>query len=236
MKLMDGFPPAKSNRVTLANWRTPPFNRWAFNHVSELVPSALIHGAHVPAVLEPNPADLHDFRVAHAGGTLDMAGWLETTYTDSLVILKDGHLAFEYYAPGQDARTPQGGGRARTSRTGKSPVEGFRHKGARMPASGMMRTGPENGAGRDRSLFAQERAARRHGRSGKHGCACRFGYEYRPASERSRAPRLKCVGIFPLFPQLPPAPACHSALPSSALPVRTFSFTRVSPAQDQTQP
>lgn len=145
-------------------------------------------------------------------------------------------------ARGQDARTPQGGGRARTSRTGKSPVEGFRHEGARMPASGMMRTGPENGAGRDRSLFAQERAARRHGRSGKHGCACRFGYEYRPASERSRAPRLKCAGIFPLFPQLPPvpqlppAPACHSALPSSALPVRTFSFTRVSPAQDQTQP
>ena len=28
--------------VTLANWRRSPWNRWAFHHVSELVPVALI--------------------------------------------------------------------------------------------------------------------------------------------------------------------------------------------------
>ena len=27
-------------QVTLANWRSSPFNRWAFHHVRELIPSA----------------------------------------------------------------------------------------------------------------------------------------------------------------------------------------------------
>ena len=106
MKLMDGFPPANNNRVTLANWRTPPFNRWAFNHVSELVPSAPIHGADAPPPLEAHPSDLDDFRVAHDGGTLDLSGWLEATCTDSFVVLKNGCLAYEYYAKGQNARIP----------------------------------------------------------------------------------------------------------------------------------
>jgi hypothetical protein len=40
MTVMQGFPPAQP--ATLANWRTPPFNRWAFQHVREIVPSAEI--------------------------------------------------------------------------------------------------------------------------------------------------------------------------------------------------
>jgi hypothetical protein len=38
--LMTGFPPSPQGQVTLANWRTSPFNRWAFQHVREIVPSA----------------------------------------------------------------------------------------------------------------------------------------------------------------------------------------------------
>src|ERR1700690_4158641 len=37
--LMDGFPPAPQSRVTLANWQDPPFNRWAFRHVREIIPT-----------------------------------------------------------------------------------------------------------------------------------------------------------------------------------------------------
>ena len=35
--LMEGFPPAPDGQVTLANWRNPPFSRWAFQHVRELI-------------------------------------------------------------------------------------------------------------------------------------------------------------------------------------------------------
>ena len=41
--LMAGPPPFDPQRlVTLANWQEPPFNRWGFQHVSELIPSARI--------------------------------------------------------------------------------------------------------------------------------------------------------------------------------------------------
>jgi len=38
-----GAPPFDAGRlVTLANWQEAPFNRWAFQHVAELIPTALI--------------------------------------------------------------------------------------------------------------------------------------------------------------------------------------------------
>jgi hypothetical protein len=38
-RLMDGFPPRPETQVTLANWRTAPFNR-CFHHVREWLPTA----------------------------------------------------------------------------------------------------------------------------------------------------------------------------------------------------
>ena len=38
--LMQGGRPASDRLVTLANWQDPPFNRWAFQHFRELVPTA----------------------------------------------------------------------------------------------------------------------------------------------------------------------------------------------------
>ena len=51
--LMDGFPPSPEAQVTLANWRTAPFSRWAFHHVRELLPTADI--VHDPANVRELP-------------------------------------------------------------------------------------------------------------------------------------------------------------------------------------
>lgn len=37
---------------------------------------------------------------------MDFDGWLSKTYTDSIVIMKDGEVAVEHYAAGQDSLTP----------------------------------------------------------------------------------------------------------------------------------
>ncbi|MES1151974.1 MAG: hypothetical protein ABUL54_08765, partial [Dongia sp.] len=42
-QIMEGFPAPNEGQVTLANWRLPPFNRWSFHHVREIVPSASIY-------------------------------------------------------------------------------------------------------------------------------------------------------------------------------------------------
>lgn len=40
--MMNDFPPSPDRQVTLANWRTAPFNRWSFRNVRRLVPTANI--------------------------------------------------------------------------------------------------------------------------------------------------------------------------------------------------
>jgi CubicO group peptidase (beta-lactamase class C family) len=89
--------------ATLANWRQPPYNRWAFHHVRELIPNAEIANdpAHVRA-LEARPREL-DVRVEpDAGEPLTLAQFLVETQADGFVCLHRGRLVAEHY-PGQMA-------------------------------------------------------------------------------------------------------------------------------------
>jgi CubicO group peptidase (beta-lactamase class C family) len=106
MDLMTGFPPASDKLVTLANWRSPPFNRWAFNHVSELVPCAFVRAAASATPLEADGRSLAGFRLSHQGGSYGFDDWLEKTFTDSVVVLKDGKVLFETYAESQSPAIP----------------------------------------------------------------------------------------------------------------------------------
>lgn len=107
MNMMTGFPPEEANQVTLANWRKPPFNRWAFNHVNELIPTSTIRYAGIFEDLGcATDCALRDFRLSLNGATLTAQEWMERTFTDSVVILKNGRIVFEKYAEGQDAVTP----------------------------------------------------------------------------------------------------------------------------------
>jgi CubicO group peptidase (beta-lactamase class C family) len=92
---MNRFPSLPANQVTLANWRTAPFSRWAFHHVREIVPSADI----------PNdPADV--MPLPETPRKLELDEFLEATDTDAFVVLHRGRLAFERYANGMSAETP----------------------------------------------------------------------------------------------------------------------------------
>jgi hypothetical protein len=103
VKLMDGFPPAPAGQVTLANWRTPPFNVWGFQHVREIVPSADI-AADPDRVwrLEAAPRDLGRVTVDGIG----FAAALERTDTDALVVLHRGRIVAEVYRNGMTPETP----------------------------------------------------------------------------------------------------------------------------------
>jgi CubicO group peptidase (beta-lactamase class C family) len=101
MHVTNDFPPPPEHLVTLANWRTPPFNRWAFNHVCELVASAAIYADPLATKLETGHTDLDDFAIRFDGEDLNLDRWLDRTFTDSLVILKNGKIIHEYYASGQ---------------------------------------------------------------------------------------------------------------------------------------
>lgn len=82
-------------QVTLANWRTAPFNRWAFHHVRELIPSADIPND--PARVRALPPQKMEF---------DLEAFLHETDTDGMAIVHRGRLVFEYYANGMTDETP----------------------------------------------------------------------------------------------------------------------------------
>ena len=107
-RLMDGFPPRPGTQVTLANWRTDPFNRWAFHHVRELLPTADI--PHNPAnvrELPVRPAGLEELPIAAtAGRALTLEQALSPTSTDGLVVLHRGSIVLERYFNGMTEHSP----------------------------------------------------------------------------------------------------------------------------------
>jgi CubicO group peptidase (beta-lactamase class C family) len=106
-QLMTGFPTSESHQVTLANWRTPPFNRWAFQHVREIVPSADIVNAPDDVWTLPSATvDFSGFSFKHEGKQFDFGTFLGATATDGFHLLYRGSCIAEFYAHGMTTRTP----------------------------------------------------------------------------------------------------------------------------------
>jgi CubicO group peptidase (beta-lactamase class C family) len=107
-RLMEGFPPRPETQVTLANWRTSPFNQWAFHHVRELLPTAdILHDATNVRELPAMTASLERLHIIGADGkelTLDQA--LKATSTDGIVVLHRGSIVLERYFNGMTERSP----------------------------------------------------------------------------------------------------------------------------------
>src|SRR6202011_768970 len=94
-------PEAAGESVTAYNWQDPPFNRWAFWHVSEILPTYQVARGDGPArVLPASAGSVALFgppivRVDGAAGTA--AEVLADTFTDAYVVLQDGELVTEWY-------------------------------------------------------------------------------------------------------------------------------------------
>jgi hypothetical protein len=94
--------------VTLANWRLPPWNCYAFHHIPELLPVARI--AHDPARVSAwsqAPRAIADVAFTTADGTAwTVARMLPHTATDGFLVLHKGRLAYEWYGNGLTATDP----------------------------------------------------------------------------------------------------------------------------------
>jgi CubicO group peptidase (beta-lactamase class C family) len=102
--LMDGFPPRPDALVTASNWQDPPFNRWAFWHTRELLPTQRIAAAATPPrplVHRTKPIDVRALPVDAAlppDRLIRTVGdVLGDTFTDSWLVLQDGEIVEEWY-------------------------------------------------------------------------------------------------------------------------------------------
>ena len=106
--LMTGAPPFPNERlVTLENWRDPPFNRWAFQHIRELIPTARIsRGDGSPRALPRAERDLSALRYQSGGRDMTVNKMLAETYTDGFLVLHRGQIVTEQYFNGMRPDTP----------------------------------------------------------------------------------------------------------------------------------
>ena len=108
--LMSGFPPFAESRVTLANWQDPPYNRWSFQHLRELIPTQRIsrgQGRQRVMVQHGASALLDDVTVHRlAGDTSTFGEVIAETWTDAVVVLHDGQIVWEHYGNGMTEDTP----------------------------------------------------------------------------------------------------------------------------------
>jgi len=105
--LMAGVPPfPEQSLVTLANWQDPPFNRWAFQHIRELIPTARIARAAAPAPLPRAERDILGFQFTYGDRELTVARMLEETYTDGFLVLHQGRIVAEHYFNGMAPDVP----------------------------------------------------------------------------------------------------------------------------------
>jgi CubicO group peptidase (beta-lactamase class C family) len=106
--LMAGAPPfSPESRVTRANWQEPPFNRWAFQHLRELVPTARIPRGDGPAWRLPRAErDLGGVRFTSDGQQMTVADLLAQTCTDGFCVLHRGQIVTEQYFNAMMPDTP----------------------------------------------------------------------------------------------------------------------------------
>src|SRR5215472_3782899 len=106
--LMSGVPPfPAASQVTLANWQDPPFNRWAFQHIRELIPTARISRGDGRSLRLPRAErDISGLTFRSAGRHLTVAEMLSETYTDGFLVLHRGAIVCEQYFNGMTPDTP----------------------------------------------------------------------------------------------------------------------------------
>jgi CubicO group peptidase (beta-lactamase class C family) len=104
---MHGAPPFPAERsVTLANWQDAPFNRWGFQHVRDLIPTARIPRGDGPVWRLPvAERDLSDATVRAAGRIVSLERFLDETYTDAFLVLHRGRVVVERYLNGMTPDT-----------------------------------------------------------------------------------------------------------------------------------
>lgn len=105
MEIMQGSPPERT--IDMSKWDKGPDNRWAFQHISEIIPTANIsRGSGAVTELPRKLTDLSGFVFKTPDDKkMTVKTMLETTYTDGFIILHDGNVIYEKYFNGMTPTT-----------------------------------------------------------------------------------------------------------------------------------
>lgn len=103
--IMQGTPPQLV--PPRMDWDRPPWNRWAFQNIRQILPTAEVWRGEGPVrALPRREQDLDALPVASTKGALTtLAQLLDETYTDGFIVLKHGAVVYERYFNGMTPRS-----------------------------------------------------------------------------------------------------------------------------------
>jgi CubicO group peptidase (beta-lactamase class C family) len=93
--------------VPKSDWDRPPWNRWSFQHVREILPTVEVWRGPGPVRHLPRDEQQLDGLtvVGIDGEGTTLAVFLDQTYTDGFLVLKGGAVVYERYFNAMDERT-----------------------------------------------------------------------------------------------------------------------------------
>jgi len=100
MGIMVGSPPPPDKRITHENWDSPPFNRWSFQHVREVLPTINVsRGTGPVSPLAEANQDFNALPVIHKrdGRKSTVMDTLIDTYTDGFIVIHNNEIVYERY-------------------------------------------------------------------------------------------------------------------------------------------
>ncbi len=94
-------------QVPREDWDRAPWNRWAFQHVREIVPTATVWRGAGPASVLPRASQAIDGLTFELDGQRrSIAQFLDGNYTDGFIVLHRGAIVAERYMNNMTERTP----------------------------------------------------------------------------------------------------------------------------------
>ena len=106
-RLMSDSPPKLQDQVNLRNWRTAPFNQWAFSNVRNLLPTAVILSNNNKKSFEQSFENLSSIKVTTSEKNVQsLEEFLNSSYTDCMIVVKNGKLVWSWYNSYSSQKTP----------------------------------------------------------------------------------------------------------------------------------
>lgn len=95
---MDSIDDRRPEGLSAENWDRGPFNRWAFRHVADLVPTvAVSRGNDAASPLPGRPADFSAMPFALDDERHTIGSWLDESHTDGFMVIRKGAVLTEEY-------------------------------------------------------------------------------------------------------------------------------------------
>jgi CubicO group peptidase (beta-lactamase class C family) len=104
---MQVFPVLPEQRVPHQDWDRAPWNRWSFQNVRQMVPTTEVwRGEGDINRFARQPRELGSIKFKSTDGTVDtVQNWINTSYTDGIVVLHKGSIVFEQYLNDMNPRS-----------------------------------------------------------------------------------------------------------------------------------